>query len=242
VAASPERLHRNVPAVEQLWTSPTRAYAVEHTRIETFAGQIEHNARVRRFLSPVRVALHGLVPGTFELGVFAAELKAARVVLPAHVEMCRLVLDAARTMAVRESRTLRSDTVPFALHLHRRHAAGSQVFLGSHIVGDREELRYQRVRRAFEDKGPKLRAWTTAGMTSLLVLEADDIQHSNCGVVWQAVKRVLAESDGAPDLIVLVETDGGPWYGWVLKDGQFTGDDVPTPNGEYCYTQRFFTV
>jgi hypothetical protein len=49
--------------------------------------------------------------------------------------------------------------------------------------------------------------------------------------VGDAVEHVLAEREDAPDIIILVETDGGPWYGWVLKDGRFTGNSVPTPNG-----------
>jgi hypothetical protein len=31
-----------------------------------------------------------------------------------------------------------------------------------------------------------------------------------------------------PDLVFLVETDGGPFYGWLLKDG-----DAVLPRGGY---------
>ncbi len=38
-------------------------------------------------------------------------------------------------------------------------------------------------------------------------------------------------------MIVFAETDGGPMYGWVLKEGEFLGDSVPAPNGKRCYTE-----
>lgn len=33
----PELEHRNIPAVDELWQSASHPYAVEHTRIESFA-------------------------------------------------------------------------------------------------------------------------------------------------------------------------------------------------------------
>jgi hypothetical protein len=57
------------------------------------------------------------------------------------------------------------------------------------------------------------------------VLESNDIQHSNVFVNYAAVERVLAERTDQPDIIVLVETEVSPMYGWVLKDGDCLGDD-----------------
>jgi hypothetical protein len=62
-----------------------------------------------------------------------------------------------------------------------------------------------------------------------LIIEADDIQHSNVFVVYEAVARALRERSDQPDIVVLVETDGHPWSGWILKERDLLGDDVP-PN------------
>ena len=40
-------------------------------------------------------------------------------------------------------------------------------------------------------KCPKLASWAREGRTSILVIEADDIQHSNAFVVYKAVARAL---------------------------------------------------
>jgi hypothetical protein len=40
-----------------------------------------------------------------------------------------------------------------------------------------------------------------------------------------------------PDILVLVKTDITPMNGWMLKEGNRYGDDVPVLNGGYCYTE-----
>jgi hypothetical protein len=64
-----------------------------------------------------------------------------------------------------------------------------------------------------------------------LIIEAGDIQHSNVFVVNEAVARALRERSDQPDVVVLVETDGHPWSGRILKERDRLGDDVP-PNGD----------
>lgn len=235
----PEDHIRNAKVVEELWRSPSRRYAAEHTRIETFEGQIQNESLTQRLLTPVRAELTGVLPGTFVLSYRAKDLAAARIKFrSAQLEIYKAVVSTASTMEVGATRALNAASLPFLLQLHRRHANGSQVFLQCDVEGEREALRLERLRRALAAKLPKLRAWAADGRTSVLILEANDIQHSSATVVMKALVAALPERVDQPDLVVLVETDGGPWYGWVLKDGERTGDAVPTPNGEYCYTQR----
>ena len=118
--------------------------------------------------------------------------------------------------------------LPFELRLHLRFKEDSRLILYTDIEGDPEELRLERVRRALDAKCPKLASWAREGRTSILIIEADDIQHSNVFVVYEAVARALRERSDQPDIVVLVETDGHPWSGWILKERDL-GDDVP-PN------------
>jgi hypothetical protein len=37
-------------------------------------------------------------------------------------------------------------------------------------------------------------------------------------VVGLAVKEALKERNDQPDLVMVVETDGGPFYGWVIRN------------------------
>lgn len=227
VTERPELNHRSTPVVEELWESPSRRYAVEHTRLESYEGQIENEARLRRLVVPVRATLEGVLPGTYTLTVLVWETKGARIrYADAHHEIARPALQAAPRLEDGQTVVLRSETLPFSVQLHRRHGNGSRAFVHCLIEGDGDTLRFEQVRRALNDKCSKLAAWAGDERISVLVLEANDIQLSNVFVVYQAFKQALAERTDQPDIVVFVETDGSPMYGWVFKEGAHVGDGV----------------
>jgi len=233
----PDLEHRDIKAVEELWESSSRRYAVEHTLIESFEGQVANFAKIERLLVPVKQMLAGRLPGRFALAVRETDTSAARVdFAAAHQEITRLVLEAASGLRVGDTVSLRSQALPFELRLHLRFKEDSRLVLYTDIEGDAEELRLERVRRALDAKCPKLATWAHDGRRSILILEANDMQHSNVSVVYQALAPALSERDDSPDIVVLVETDGDPWHGWILKEGDLLGDDVPlNRDGGYLY-------
>ena len=233
----PDRERRDIKAVEELWKSPSHRYAVEHTVIESFDGQLANIAKIERLLVPVKERLAGRLPGRFALAVRETETSAARVTYEvAHQEVTRLVLEAVDGLNVGETVTLSSEVLPFELRLHLRFKNDSRIILYTDIEGDPEELRLERVRRALDAKCPKLATWAGDECTSILILEANDIQLSNVSVVYSAVAPALAERSDQPDVVVLVETDGYPWSGWIFKEGDRLGADVPrNRDGGYLY-------
>ncbi len=203
----PDCERRDIKAVEELWESSSRRYAVEHTLIESFEGQVANLAKIERLLVPVKDMLAGRLPGRFALAVRETDTSGARVNFAvAHQEVARLVLEAVDGMHVGETVTLASQALPFELRLHLRFKEDSRLILYTDIEGDPEELRLERVRRALDAKCPKLATWARDGRTSILIFEADDIQHSNSSVVYAAVAPALAERNDQPDIVVLVET------------------------------------
>lgn len=238
ITARPDRMVRNDLAVEELWDGPSKRFAVEHTRIESFSGQLHNTAWIQQLVSPVRAMLENRLPGYFELSVREAETTPARIdFADAHAEIVRLVLETACKVKDGETAVLVSEALPFKVGLRRRHGNGSRAVLTTVIEGDLEEMRVARIRRAFDAKCPKLVAWSAEGRASVLSLESNDFQHSNAWLVSEAVRKVLCERSDAPDIVLLVETDGAPMYGWVLKDGHHAGDSVPMPTADRCYTQ-----
>ena len=238
VTDRPERDHRSGKVVEERWESASRRYAVEHTRVESYGGQIENEARLRRLIVPVRERLAGCVAGTYVLVVSFRETKKARInYVDAHKEIVRLTLEAAPKLDDGGTIILPSGRLPFNVQLHRRHGKGSQVFVHCLVEGDGEVLRLERMRRALADKCPKLKMWAADERTSILVLEANDIQLSNANVVFEAFRQANAERDDQPDIVMFVETDGGQMYAWMFKEGDRFGDDVPMPTAGRCYTE-----
>jgi len=236
ISARPERERRNEPVVEELWDGATRSYAVEHTHVESFGGQIANIERLKRLLTPVREKLRGSLPGYFVLTVREEDTRRAHIAYTlAKEEVERLILEAASTLSVGSSTLLQSTALPFSLGLRLRHTRSSGLVLQSLIDGDTDELLFERYRRAFDEKCPKLFRWAQGGRRSVLVLESDDPQHANVAAAMAVVNRLLNQRTDAPDIIVYVETEV-PWYAWVLKDGALVGDDaMRTSDSNYAY-------
>jgi len=74
-----DREHRDIKAVEELWESTHYRFAVEHTVIESFSGQLANIAKIERLLVPVKDMLAGRLPGRFALAVRETETAAARM-------------------------------------------------------------------------------------------------------------------------------------------------------------------
>jgi len=239
ITARPEVDERNLPVVEELWDSPNHHYAIEHTRIEAFEGQIANQSKVAIFLAPVKIALADRLPGYFCLSLREADLASARMKMSeARLEVARLVVEAAGRVQVDEVVTLQSSKLPFTLQLYLRHKHSSNLILYSDIQGDPEKRRLERIRRALADKCDKLASWAKIdGRTSILALESNDIQLSNAFVINDAVQQAVKECKDQPDIVVLVETDTTPMDGWIIKEGDHYGDDVPVLHGGYRYTE-----
>jgi hypothetical protein len=94
VTDRPEAVHRSSPAVEELWASSSRRYAVEHTRLESFDGQIGNEVRLSRLMLPVQEMLAGRLPGTYVVTVRADETKGGRYADVGR-ELVRLTLETA---------------------------------------------------------------------------------------------------------------------------------------------------
>jgi len=236
--ARPDQECRDAKAVDEFWESASHRYAVEHTLIESFQGQLANVDTIKRLLIPVKQLLDGRLPGRFALAVTANETASARVnFVAAHKEIARLVVEAASDMTVQETRFLESQLLPFKMRLHLRFKEDSRLILYTEIEGDAETLRAERIKRALDAKCPKLAVCKEAdGRTTILILEADDSQLSNVSVVLEALGAILEGRKDQPDLIVLVETDAAPWSGWVLKEGAQIGKDVqPKASGGYMY-------
>lgn len=233
----PDRKQRDSKAVDELWESATRRYAIEHTLVESFDGQLSNIAKIERLLVPVKKMVAGRLRGRFALAVREVEASAARInFAEAHQEVARLILDAADRMEVGETVSILTEQLPFEFRLHLRFKADSQLILYTDIEGDPNELRRERLRRALDAKCPKLALASKDARITVLILEADDIQLSNVWIVYEAFEIALRERTDQPTIAVLVETDASPWSGWLLKEGHNWGDAVP-PNrdGGYLY-------
>jgi hypothetical protein len=133
----PDKTDRSRQAVEFVWASSTARFVVEHTRIESFTGQIKDGQRFRALLEPLESELTGRLPeGKYDLIV---DVGASGGVNRTNSEKVRTevrewVINTAPTLAqhpdrahrdVKWSTTATPPGVPFPLTLQRWHRYGS---------------------------------------------------------------------------------------------------------------------
>lgn len=223
---------RNVPAVEEVWRSASHGFVVEHTRIEAFEAQIRDDIAFQRLVGPLEQQFTGMVPGRFAAAIPFGAASLSRVGFDAaRNEIVRLITARVGGLSEGEAAVLQSDLLPYEVRLHKRHSNESKILFARWIEdgtsrftstdnGFSDDARSQRISRALDEKIPKLHAAAEAyALKSVLILESNDIALSNVFDVAQAFKRALEGRTKLPDLVFLVESDGVPFYGWLLKDG-----------------------
>ncbi len=229
--------------VELVCTIGDQLYAVEHTGIEPFEGHMRGNAEDDRLIQPIVAGVAGRLPPEeeFQLQIPAGAMEGFRAREVATIQ--RLLID----WIIGSAPNLwipprgRKDTrvqpthipgIPFAVKLYRLE---SRIFRGElqvvHVVSDVENRRFERVTVALKRKMPKLAAWKRdAGARTVLVLEENDIQLTNCHVVTDAVLKSEETLGRAADEIYLVTTSFTPWQVHFVRVGDRSYFDLSDPD------------
>ena len=80
-----------------------------------------------------------------------------------------------------------------------------------------ESLRTERIRRAFNDKLPKLAKCGVEGARTVLILESQDAAHTRFDLIGNQLPALLAGRTYLPDEIFLVESNLGLWWVYPMK-------------------------
>lgn len=240
VTERPEHDQRNDKAVEEVWRSQSYGYVVEHTRVEAFEGQIRDDQAFNRLVEPIEQVLAGALPGRFSARLPWGVASDSGIGFDvAREEIAKLVLQHAPRMTDGESVVLRSDRLSYEIGLIKRNSKDSRILFGRVIESDKTELtvgedgigtgeRVRRIRRALEQKTPKLLASSAAyKLPSALILESNDFALSDVFQVAQAFKSAIVGLSQLPELVFLIETDTLV-CGRLLKDG-----GTLLPHGNY---------
>jgi hypothetical protein len=133
-----------------------------------------------------------------------------------------------------EARRIEFPGVPFLVELQRVSGLpmlAGQLKIARFMPPDLEARRLERVRRALDDKLPKLSAWKARGALTVLVLENDDIALSSVHHISAAVVAARPDPGLLPDRIYEVDTPGSTWIVWSLK----RHPDWPLREGAWQY-------
>jgi hypothetical protein len=229
--------------VELVCTIGSRLYAVEHTGIEPFEGHMRGSAEVERLIRPIVDGVEGRLPPSddFELqiGIRAMEEVNSRSVAAVQERLISWIVETAPRLKSpppgRKDTTVRETEVtgvPFPVKLYRM---TGMVLPGTlqvvHVVSELEDQRSARIAAALKKKMPKLAAWKRdAGARTVLVLEENDIQLTNCHFVTEAVLKGEASLGPAADEIYLVTTSFEPWQVHFVRVADRSYFDLTNPD------------
>jgi len=217
-------------SVEATFEIGDQLYAMERTGIEPFEGHMKMEGEAERHFVPIVDALKGYLDtaALFELYMPVDAFRGRRKTKVRSIQ--RKLIDWVKataptvqkpTIAYRGNSTglVNISGVPFAVSLSRFEPP---LFPGKHfqirpVVGGGEQARADRIKKAIEDKFPKLTGWKCdAGARTILVLQCNDIQLTNPANVTETfVPQANARKD-RPDETYLVMSCMQPWLGYPI--------------------------
>jgi hypothetical protein len=232
------------PPVEYVFDLGSQKYALEHTIVEAFDGQIRTDVDFASFIAPITLALDQKLPppGKFDLcfsihpskGMNAKAIAKTQANIIAWVEKNAAELHAEhpdqpdRRQKPRGHRSSRKGVIDGVELLLTRETgwwmpdrAKGRLFLIRFAPKDHEALRPVRLKKAADAKLLKLNRWKTHGARSVLVLENGDMALSNHGVILDGIEDAFKGRADPPDEVWLVDTTiKKEWTVWcLLRDG-----------------------
>ena len=234
----PEKAH-DVGPVELVCKVGPQLYAIEHTRIEPFAGHIQVEKEFERHFKPLMEMVGDQLPADdrFELHLPFGALsgKHDRDVRPIHEALAAWIIATAPTLPVAgigrvvlPVQKVSVPGVPFTVSLHRWKRNGFPVpFHVVHLVkSDVEPERLARIEAAYDKKLGKLLKWKARGARTVLILEEDDIQLTNHFRVGDALIAIEATRTERPDEVYLLSTGVSVWFAVPLRVGDTSFYDL----------------
>ena len=236
----PER-DRIGPPVELRLKIGTQEYAIEHTLIEAFEGEIGGWMSLERIAGPIKKALCGKLPGPayYDLSFPSErEPKVHKSDLKKHQEKLKewvltraplLYWKIQRTMASKSQDVIKATPCGFSFEIQLSCVVTGPfsarepglIKVSRWIPENLRALTKCRLRRALRKKLPKLLDCKSEGARSVLVLESDDAI-TDADPVGNALVKLQEEFDGElafPDEIYFAKTSSNEttWSIWCMK-------------------------
>ena len=241
----PEKDHVG-PPVELRLKIGTQEYAIEHTQIEAFEGQISGGVSLEHLVRPIKKAICGKLPGPAICTIFFppdCELIVNKPKLKRHQEKLeewfrenapRLYGKIQKGIGGKSEDAITAKPCGFQYEIKLSclitglpsDQKPGRLGAGRWVPDNLEALRVERLRRALSKKLPKLWDCESEGARTVLVFESEDIALTGPSLVGDALAGLqgeLADELMFPDEVYLVETASieGPWWVWIMKhDGK----------------------
>lgn len=245
---APER-DRTGPPIDFAFSIQGREYAIEHTEIEAFEGQIRAGTDFETFAEPIQLRLDRSLPtpGTYHLdfpidptaGIrrpdhSRVQDQICRWAQEAAAELCGLEplrksrLEAPRGQHGRRERTFQGVRVVLRREVHwaLNERFDGRVFAGRYAPQELDRLREERIQRAVDKKIAQLATSKRDGAVTVLILENRDIAVTNHIIVGDVLAELLRNRTEIPDEVFFVDAALETWTVMsMFRDGILWPDE-----------------
>lgn len=247
-AYSPEDAAQGRSEIDYVFQLGNIKFAFEHTVIEAFHGQLEADAHFKRFIEPIEAALDYQLPSTgyfvllFPINptsrmspseVVALQNNVVGWVKSAAKELSDEVAAASfpiRRRRMQPTRSMPDYDITLSFNEDLLGIMGSRLMASRMAPRNYNQLRVDRIKRAVDDKLPKLAKWKRELAQTVLVLENRDMALTNHWEISASLELALQSRSDVPDEVWLVDgVHASQWTTICLRkaDVIFPHDDAP---------------
>lgn len=221
----PDENEREEEAVDLLAKTDKCKIVLEHTRIESYSGQIDSIHRAKKLFDPIKKQLDGKMPspGHYELSFDIHKTKGAtdtekiQNVLINWIKKTAPILEIGSSeVAPAHYKEEKLKNVPFEVSLYRWPDEDRRF---RYVACIPKYDNKKAIQTSLEKKCPKLNKAKSKETTSILLFELNDLSLGNHITVRKALSQINGRSD-IPDDIYLVRTELDKWWIYILKEGE----------------------
>lgn len=236
IVSEPDELNRETEDVECILKSGDKRIAIEHTRSESFINQTSMAMALKNIRENLEHELDGKLPGD-KLYTLVMPVDLTRK-LPKKKQ--KVVIDEIKEWIMKETLKMKERD-----HITRRFEDNNLTFflssrksslnlngkLHTHLYVEdlSEDERKKRMKKAFEDKLPKLNKYKKNQFTTILAIEDIDIALSNLPFFEDSIHELRDEfNEILPDCIYYFSTHNNKIMdAWLIKEGNKFTNDIP---------------
>jgi len=239
----PDDGERNKKAPDMLMKSSSIEIVLEHTRIESYPGQIDDSVRIWQLLKPLESMPSSKLPtpGDYHLSIAIGAVKGAKATKPIQSALNVWIQEKAPLLQLpspyepfdKHYLKGKPQGVPFEVTLYRFQGGDGKFCINLAAPKDLEQKTRERIGIALEEKCPKLCIARGDKRMSVLLFESNHISFGNYLQTTEAIVDQLPLRNDIPDDIYLIETWLDSWAVWIIKDGATLFPNIDNPGPHY---------
>jgi hypothetical protein len=196
------------------WQEPRRAYAIEHTTIDSYVGQRHDDDRFRKLMGKLEKEWSDHPDDWLEIAIDVTAIPNGVNWGDLSNKIKAWLIQNVPSLPCDEQSTVKIPDVPFDLYFYRERLPGQgRVVVARLKPVDLSEQRVAVIREALDKKTGVLQQYKNRGYSSVLLIESSDFVLSSRVTIFKALcKAYRSEADGPVfDQIYIATTGTNPW-------------------------------